>query len=175
MFQLAPNLCLHCKQEGSLVRAELSYWAYLCYFHFVFIHTFFFSPSLASMHTYIHIQNPALQPIDLDYFSSYVIKIICDKCSVNDSEFSVFMCRNVGNLTSLLLFACVQHIIIMMHTTQQALFSGRSKIEMLVSVFCFIRCSTPCGVSRNFSSLYPMIMWYLYVIGCTRFFLAQVR
>jgi len=62
-----------------------------------------------------------------------------------------------------------------MHKAQLALFSGRSKIEMLVSVFCFIRCSTSCGVSRNFSSLYPMIMWYLCVHGCTRFFLAQVR
>jgi len=63
----------------------------------------------------------------------------------------------------------------MMHKAQLALFIGRSKIEMLVSVFCFIRCSTSCGVSRNFSSLYPMIMWYLCVCGCTRFFLAQVR
>lgn len=66
-------------------------------------------------------------------------------------------------------------MIIVMHKTQQAFFSGRSKIEMLVSVFCFIRCSTSCGVSRNFSSLYPMIMSYLYVYGCTRFFLAQIK
>lgn len=94
---------------------------------------------------------------------------------MNDSEISVFMCRNVGDLTSLLLFACIQHIVIMMHETQGALFSGRTKIEMLVSVFCFIRCSTSCGVSRNFSSLFPMIIWYLFVRGCTRFFLALVR